>query len=164
MRLSQQGVSLWCGTPDAPAPSGPVSAGADTSITVGLQPHDAHASVTGLYRGKHGNPQMLPAQPVHAGGSGSQYFRAHLSGFKPGDKVEYVPIYRSGARQIPSNEEAEKYVASFTMGAPAAHPAAAGQHPVLSRHHGSEAEDPKEALRTVLQPGGRLNSAALGDS
>ena len=75
-----------------------------------------------------------------------------------------MPIYRSGARQIPSNEEAEKHVASFTMGAPAAHPAAAGQHPVLSRHHGPEAEDPKEALRTVLHAVGVLNSAALEDS
>jgi hypothetical protein len=181
MRASQGGVSLWYGTPDALAPSGVVAAGGDTSVTIGLQPPDPAANITVLYRINHGAPLTIAAQPTHHDGSGKQYFRAQLAGFTEGDKVEYVAIYRSGARQIPSNHEAESHVASFTVGA-ASGPQGAGKHAETehhgphatalqaasglpaSDHHGPEAEDLKEALRAVLRASGVLNSAALQDS
>ncbi len=96
MRLTQGGVSLWYGTPDAPAPSGAVAPGGDTSITIGLQPADQAASITVLYRINHGAPLTIAAQPTHQDASGKHYFRAQPTGFKAGDKVEYVAIYRSG--------------------------------------------------------------------
>jgi len=156
MRVSQEGVSVWYGTPDAPAPSGNVAAGADTSVTVGLQPPDAQASVTVLYRINHGAPRTVTALPTHHDSSGKQYFRADLSGFKAGDKVEYVAIYRSRSLQIPSNHEAETHVATFFVGQPAhlPAPAAVHLHPV---------EDPKEALRAILHNSGALDSKALED-
>src|SRR5471032_2565008 len=128
MRVSQEGVSVWYGTPDAPAPSGNVAAGADTSVTVGLQPPDAQASVTVLYRINHGAPRTVTALPTHHDSFGKQYFRADLSGFKAGDKVEYVAIYRSRSLRIPSNHEAETHVATFFVGQPAHLPAPAAVH------------------------------------
>ena len=157
MRVTQGGVSLWYGTPDAPAPSGTVAAGADTSITVGLQPPDPHASVTVLYRINHGAPHTIPAPATHHDTSGKQYFRAQLSGFKPGDKVEYVAIYRSGAHQIPSNQEAETHVATFNVGPPHASTPPTGAH-------GPTVDDPKEALRAVLHASAVLGSKTLEDS
>jgi hypothetical protein len=157
MRVSLGGVSLWYGTPDAPAPSGVVPSGGDTSVTIGLQPPDPAANITVLYRINHGAPHTITAQPVHHDPAGKQYFRAHLTGVKDGDKVEYVAIYRSGIRQIPSNQEAERHVATFTMGAPHdSHPAA--------EHHGPGVEDLKETLHAVLRASSVLNSAALEDS
>src|SRR5260370_10930488 len=157
MRVSLGGVSLWYGTPDAPAPSGVVASGGDPSVTCGVKPPDPAAHITVLYRINHGAPHTIAAQQTHHDPSGKQYFRAHLTGIKDGDKVEYVAIYRSGSRQIPSNQEAESHVATFTMGAaPASHPPA--------EHHGPGVEDLKETLHAVLRAASVLNSAALEDS
>ena len=159
MRVSEGGVSVWFGTTDAPAPSGVVAAGGDTSVTVGLEPPDAAASVTVLYRINHGPPHTVAAPPTHHDAAGKQYFRAQLSGFKSGDKVEYVALYRSGTRQIPSNQEAESHVVTFTVG-PASNVTG---HPPTGEH-GPVADDPKETLRAVLKASHALGSAALEDS
>jgi hypothetical protein len=158
MRVSQRGVSVWYGTLDAPAPSGVVAAGGDTSVTVGLEPPDPAANITVLYRINHGPPHFATAQPTHPDHPGKQYFKAELTGFKNGDKVEYVAVYRSHGRQIPSTQEAEGHVATFTVGAPA------GAHATSAQHQGSEAEELTQALHAVLRTAGVLNSAALETS
>lgn len=112
MRVSEGGVSLWYGTPDAQAPSGTLPKDADTSVTIGLAPPDAAAKITVLYRINHGGPLTVLARPTPPA-AGKQYFKAELTGFKENDKVEYVAIYRSGTRQIPSNQEAESHVVTF---------------------------------------------------
>jgi Tc toxin complex TcA C-terminal TcB-binding domain/Neuraminidase-like domain len=162
MRVSQGGVSVWYGTPDAPAPSGVVAEDGDTSVTVGLQPPDPVASIMVLYRINHGAPRTVAAQPTHHDPSGKQYFRAQLTGFKNGDEVEYVAIYRSGLRQIPSLQEAESHVATFTLGPPGGAHATVGH--AEAQHHGPEAEDLKQALHAVLRAASPLNSAALEES
>lgn len=162
MRASNQGVSVWFGTPDAPAPSGVVAAGGDTAITVGLEPPDPAANITILYRINHGAPHTVTAHPKPQHVTGKQYFGAQLTGFKEGDKVEYVAIYRSGVRQIPSNQEAESHVASFTLGgATASHPS--DQH-ATNEAQTTAAEDLKETLRAVLRAASVLNSTSLEDS
>jgi hypothetical protein len=162
MRASNEGVSVWFGTPDAAAPSGVVPAGGDTSITIGLEPPDPAANITVLYRINHGTPHTVAAHPKPQHVSGKQYFGAQLTGFKEGDKVEYVAIYRSGIRQIPSNQEAESHVASFTLGgATALH--TSDQH-AKSEAQTTAAEDLKETLRAVLRTASVLKSPALEDS
>ncbi len=155
MRVSQGGVSVWYGTPDAPAPSGVVAPGGDTSVTIGIEPPDPHASITVLYRINHGAPHTVAAQPSHQHAAGRQYFQAHLTGFKGGDKVEYVALYHSGTRQIPSNQEAERHVVTFTVG-PEHATAVAGVST-----QSNEAEELKETLHAVLRAANVLNSAAL---
>jgi hypothetical protein len=164
MRVSEGGVSIWFGTPDAPAPSGVVAAG-DTSITIGLKPPDPAARITILYRINHGGPRTVAAQPTRRDAPGTQYYRAQPTGFKEGDKVEYVAIYRSGSRQIPSNAEAESHVTTFSLATAADADAAAGAHHAASHEqHGPDAENLQEAMRGVLHAAKALNSRALEDS
>src|SRR5262249_39907653 len=146
MRVTQGGGSVWYGTPDAPAPSGVVAPGADTAVTIGIEPPDPHASITVIYRINHGAPHTVAAQLSHQHAAGRQYFQAHLVGFKQGDKVEYVALYRSGTRQIPSNQEAESHVVTFTLGAEHQ----AGAHASTSIQS-TEAEELKETLHAVLR-------------
>ena len=159
MQVSRGGVSLWYGTHDAHAPSGTVPAGRDQIVKIGLHPPDPAASIIVLYRINHGPPLTVQAHPTPPV-AGKQYFHAHLTGFKAGDKVEYVAIYRSGSRQIPSNQEAESHVVTFkvapaTGGASAAHPETA--HASAHDAHGPEPADLKESLRAV----GMLGKDAL---
>ncbi|MBV9251239.1 MAG: hypothetical protein JO227_18560, partial [Acetobacteraceae bacterium] len=149
-------------TPDAPAPTGEIPSTDNAAVTIGLQPADPAASISILYRINHGAPATVPAAPTHRDGTGKQYFQARLSGFKNGDKVEYVPIYRSGRRQLPSNMDAEKFVASFTLKAEPAS-AAADAHPV-AQHQAPPAEDPRLALHEVLRAAKVLPSAVLEDA
>src|SRR6516225_3475169 len=114
MRLSDGGISIWCGTPDAPAPSGLIGSWEDTSVSVGIEPPDPHGNITVLYRINHGPPQTAIAQRTH-GHSNKEFFRAHLADIKGGDEVEYIPIYRSNGHQIPSNQDAERHVLSFIL-------------------------------------------------
>ncbi len=162
MKVSQGGVSFWYGTPDAPAPSGVVAAGGDTSVTIGLEPPDPAAHITVLYRINHGAPHTVEALLTHHNTPGREYFHTQLTGFKDGDKVEYVAVYRSGSRQIPSNQEAESHVVVFTVG-PTAGSEAQTSHAADGKH-GPEAEDPQEALRAVLHASSALNSPAQVDT
>jgi hypothetical protein len=138
-----------------------VPTGGDTSVTIGLEPRDPAAKITVLYRINHGAPLTVLAAPLPNPPAGKQYYRAHLTGFKTGDKVEYVAVYRSGARQIPSNAEAENHVASFTLGPAAAAPHAAAHAPAGAA---VEAEDLKAALLASLKATAALSSKALEDS
>jgi hypothetical protein len=66
--------------------------------------------------------------------------------------VEYVAIYRSGSRQIPSNQEAESHVVTFkvaqaTGGASAVHPESA--HASAHDAHRAEAAHLKRSLRAA---------------
>src|SRR6266851_6579721 len=159
MRVTQGGVSVWYGTPDAPAPSGVVATGGDTSVTIGIEPPDPHASITVLYRINHGAPHTVAAQPSHQHAVGRQYFQAHLTGFKAGDKVEYVALYHSGTRQIPSNQEAERHVVTFTLGPERSATVVSGVST-----QSNEAEELKETLHAVLRAANVLNSTALEQS
>src|SRR3712207_3901509 len=102
MRLQREGMSLWYGTPDAPAPGEAVQADAETTITVGVWPVDAGNKVQLLYRANRGPAQTLNAEWLWNDPSGkAQYFRVCLpaSAFRAGDTVEYSVICRCAGRQ-----------------------------------------------------------------
>lgn len=162
MQVNQGGVSVWYGTPDAPAPAGVISGGGDTSVTIGIEPPNTAAEITVLYRINHGAPHTAVAHPNHQGPAGKQYYRALLTGFKEGDKVEYVALYRAGGHQIPSTPEAESHVVSFTVG-PASGSHAAPTH-TGAEQHASGVGDLKETLRATLRAAQVLHSSALEDA
>jgi hypothetical protein len=160
MQVDQGGVSLWYATDDALAPSGRVANGDGLVVTIGLRPPDARANVTVLYRVNHGPPQTAqaqPCQPPKQGARGKQYFRAKLKPFRGGDHVEYVAIYRSGGRQVPSKEEAERAVVTFTVAAPggtqtAPRSGTTNSNPGQSASAGSDAGAPGGAGRLPSRP------------
>jgi len=116
MRFEHEGISLWYGTPDAPAPEQVVRAGAEIDITVGVHPVDSSNRVEIRYRVNQGAIETTSARWLKTDPSGkAQYFRARLPGFRAGDIVEYLVICGCAGRQVPSQDEAHKFASSFRV-------------------------------------------------
>uniref|UniRef100_UPI00190EDAE2 neuraminidase-like domain-containing protein n=1 Tax=Calothrix rhizosoleniae TaxID=888997 RepID=UPI00190EDAE2 len=116
MRSEHEGISLWYGTPDAPAPQENVSAGKQISVTVGVSPADASNRIEIRYRVNQGETQVITARYVpNKGDRRVQYFRASLPAFNPGDVVEYTPVCRCAGRQVPPEDGLEGFTSSFVM-------------------------------------------------
>src|SRR5580698_6569098 len=96
-------MSVWYGTPDAPAPAAEVPAGSGVTITVGVRPMGAKNRLSVHYRVNGG-----PAAKINASQSRtdvrtkSQYFSAHFPAFKAGDTVEYGVLCACAGHEIPS--------------------------------------------------------------
>ncbi|MCA1990905.1 MAG: Tc toxin subunit A, partial [Coleofasciculus sp. S288] len=116
MRIEHEGISLWYGTPDAPAPSDVVSAGSTITVTVGVYPADASNIVEIRYRVNQGAIVTIPARYFQKGRDlRSQYFRASLPAFNPGDTVDYFPVCRCAGRQVPADATIEEFTSSFSV-------------------------------------------------
>src|SRR5438105_681253 len=112
MRFEHDGMALWFGTPDAPAPSGDILADAHSEVvvTVGVQPADASNRVYLRFRTNREQAEhTVDLRWWRNDISGkAQYFRARLpvSTFRPGDTVEYTAVCYCAGRQVPSADEA----------------------------------------------------------
>ncbi|MGD1808192.1 neuraminidase-like domain-containing protein [Dapis sp. BLCC M126] len=116
MRIEYEGISLWYGSPDAPAPQDNISAGKQISVTVGVSPADASNKIEIRYQVNQGETQVITAQYVpHKGDRRVQYFRVSLPAFNPGDVVEYTPVCRCAGRQVPPRDGLEGFTSSFVM-------------------------------------------------
>jgi hypothetical protein len=115
MRSQHEGMSLWF-EPNADAPGEAVPVGIDVKITVAVEPADASNRVEVRYRVNQGPVEKVVAEPVRHIGD-AQYFRACLpaSALHAGDRVEYLAICRCVARQVPSQKDEERFVASFRV-------------------------------------------------
>src|SRR6266700_6932688 len=107
MRFEHDGMVLWYGTPDAPAPSDTVtvSRGSDqasVTVKVGVQPPSASNLVTVHYNVNGGPPQTVVAGFLqHDVDQKAQYFAVRLPALLVGDKVDYIAICRCPGRQVP---------------------------------------------------------------
>src|SRR5436190_12830834 len=105
MRFENDGMVLWYGTPDAPAPLDTVSAGAGdhqaiVAITVAAQPASASNSVTIRFSVNGGPPQLVTAAFMqHNVLQKAQYFVATLPTLRVADKVDYIPVCQCPGRQ-----------------------------------------------------------------
>ncbi len=116
MRFNHDGISLWYGTPDAPAPGATVFAGKDTLITIGVWPTDTSNRIEVRYRQNQGlvntitaaHWQNIPARGIH-------YFRAHLPVFQPGDTVDYSVVCYCAGRQVPDARKLESFASTFVV-------------------------------------------------
>src|SRR5215471_11535496 len=148
MRFEHDGIALWYGTPDAPAPGDtvPVADGtheASVTITVGVQPPSASNSVSVSYSVNNGLPHTVAAgflqHDVH---QKAQYFAARLPVLQAGDKVDYTVLCRCPGRQVPSPEEAQNSGASFRV-------TGAREVPAI-------APEPQHAARQSVTPGAHV--------
>ena len=108
MKYEHDGMIIWFGTPDAPAPGDIVSAGKPVSITIGIRPQSASHEVKVLYRVNNSSdrPKELAAAWIRSDASGKgQYYRAEFPPFHPGERVEYTPVCRCVERQVPHPKE-----------------------------------------------------------
>jgi len=116
MHYEHEGISLWYGTSDAPAPEGAVDAGTGISATIAVQPVDASNKVTVFYRVNQGPIETLAARWLqHDHTNKIQYFRAHFPAFRVGDTVEYTAVCHCAGRQVPDHAEAQQLRSSFNI-------------------------------------------------
>lgn len=121
MRHANQGLELWYGTPDAPAPAGTTEGRDQIQIVLGVQPATS-ASVR--YRVNGGSPLVEPAIRITTDYARNvQYFRAALRALRPGDFVEYIPIATCAGRRVPDPLTATTFPCSFTVAPLASSPA-----------------------------------------
>ncbi len=62
MKIENEGLSLWYGTSDAPAPDGEVIIGDDITVMVGVSPIDANNKVELHYRINQGMTKVIPTR------------------------------------------------------------------------------------------------------
>ncbi len=116
MQIEHNGIILWYGTPDAPAPEDSAPADTDIPITIGVQPADASNTLEIHYQVDRGPTHRIEARFLrNAPARRAQYFQAILPAFRAGETVEYAVICRCAGRQVPPPETTEQFVSSFRV-------------------------------------------------
>jgi len=129
VKLTHDGLSLWYGTPDAPAPfDQEVVARDGVSLVVGVSPASPTNSVAVQYRVDKGFVQSVPGIELHIDQDRSaQYFVIRFPRFTSGNCVEYWPSMRCGGRQVPGAQQrfprSAFHLAPKTAATPAKSPA-----------------------------------------
>ncbi len=103
MRYTHEGLTLWYGTEDTPAPDGVMESGDNLSIIAGVSPANPGNTVSILYRVDGGFERTVRATELRTEyGAGRQYFQATFPKLPPGSKVEYTVIGESSGRRVPN--------------------------------------------------------------
>lgn len=121
MRFSHEGLTLWYGTDDAPAPQDVGVPRDAVTITIGVQPPSPSNTVEVLYRVDQGLVHTLRAVLIHTDHAyDKQYFRATFPHFWTGNQVTYLPILFCAGRQVPDAVAAHSLPSSFRLEIPSA--------------------------------------------
>jgi hypothetical protein len=118
MRYDEDGVSLWYGTADAPAPQGTIDLARSEQAVVnaGMRPPSASNAVDVIYRINGGLPSRVTAAlTTHDPHQQAQYFEAKLPVVRPGDKVDYRVVARLPGHQIPAAATGDAYTSSYVV-------------------------------------------------
>lgn len=117
MELSNDGLTLWYGTADAPAPTAEGEASrSGLTVTVGVRPPGPGNSVSIRYRVDGGAPRIVRAVPQRTDYARSaQYFRAVFPEFRAGEEVEYAPVFTCAGRFAPSADRLSEYPSRFRL-------------------------------------------------
>jgi len=106
MRYTHDGLTLWYGTEDTPAPEGIVDSGETLRVVAGVSPARPSNTVSVLYRVGQGFERTVRASLLRTDyGSGLQYFQAFLPKFSPGSTVDYSVICESCGLRVPDPRE-----------------------------------------------------------
>ena len=121
VRLAYDGLKLWYGTPDAPAPDGTTEQRRGVSVTVGVQPANPSNAVSVRYRVDGRGVETVSAPLVASEFQNrAQYFRAAFPTFWSGETVEYVPVVSCEGRRAPDPATADTFPSSFRLSAASA--------------------------------------------
>jgi hypothetical protein len=108
MKFNREGLSLWYGTEDAPAPEDVEVVCHGISVTIGVSPLSQSNTVTIRYRINRGIVQTIPAILVRTD-------HAIFPAFRGGEQVEYLPILSCGGRQVPDVSVMNSFPSSFRL-------------------------------------------------
>jgi hypothetical protein len=118
VKFSNEGLSLWYGTPDAPAPLDEIVSRTEASAVVGVHPANPVNAVNVRYRVDGGIVQSAAGRALHTDYvKNSQYFVVPFPRFPVGNTVEYCPVLSCGGRQVPSPSVAERFQSKFRLAA-----------------------------------------------
>ena len=119
MRFENDGMVLWYGTPDAPAPLDTVSAAAGghqaiVTITIAVQPASASNSVTIRFSVNGGPPQTVTAAFLqHNIVQKAQYFVATFPTLQVADRIDYIAVCKCPGRQVPDTEQKVRLIVCY---------------------------------------------------
>jgi hypothetical protein len=121
VRLAHDGLELWYGTPDAPAPDGTTERRDGVSVTVGVRPANPFNAVSVRFRVDGRGVQTVSA-PLMTNDfqHQTQYFRATFPTFWSGETVEYLPVVWCEGRRTPDPATSGTFPSAFRLGAASA--------------------------------------------
>jgi hypothetical protein len=110
MESSNDGLTLWYDTPDAPVEGG--------TITVGVRPAHPANSVSLSWRVDGGFVRSTAAAALPAPAGNDQYFRAPLPAAPEGALVEVLPVLMAAGRRVPAAGEEPGWLRYRQAGVP----------------------------------------------
>jgi hypothetical protein len=118
VKLSRDGLTLWYGTPDAPAPQDEIVSRNGASLVVGVHPPNPTNAVQVRYRVDKGVAQVAPGRELRTDYEReAQYFHVAFPNFPTGKVVEYCPIFSCGGRQVPAPPATDRFPSKFFLAA-----------------------------------------------
>src|SRR5688572_11170595 len=116
MQLTNDGLTLWYATDDAPAPDGGEESRSGVSMTVAAQPASPGNAVAIRYRVDGGPERDVRAVLSRTDfARNTQYFRATFPDFWSGERVDYVPILSCAGRRVPDPTTGVRLPTSFRL-------------------------------------------------
>lgn len=117
MHFSNDGLSLWYGTPDAPAPFDQEVVPRDgASVVVAVSPPNPTNAVQVRYRVDGGPIRTVPGRELRLDQQRAvQYFAATFPPFPSGDVVAFSPVLSCAGRQAPAPHLADRFPTSFRL-------------------------------------------------
>jgi hypothetical protein len=116
VNLTHEGLTLWYGTPDAPAPLDELVPRVGASLVVGAHPANPTNAVRVRYRVDGGIVQSVPGREFRTDYErDAQYFAVTFPSFPTGHLVEYSPLLSCGGRQVPPPRVANQFLSKFRL-------------------------------------------------
>jgi hypothetical protein len=121
VHFTHDGLSLWYGTPDAPAPFDQEVVPRDAaSVVVAVHPANPTNSVLVRYRVDGGMVQAMPGRELRTDFAREvQYFVARFPPLPGGQVVEFAPSVSCGGRQAPPAALGQRFPSRFRLATPA---------------------------------------------
>jgi hypothetical protein len=117
MNLTHDGLTLWYGTADAPAPfDQELISRRGATLIVGVHPSRPTNTLSVSYRVDRGIVQTVPGREMRTDHAREiQYFAVVFPPFVTGNVVEYSPVLSCAGRQVPSPALASRFRSSFRL-------------------------------------------------
>ena len=138
MNISHEGLSLWYGTPDAPAPGDEgIVPRRGASLVVGVHPAHPANTLEVRYRVDGGREQRVTGRQLRTDYDKQiQYFGVSFPEFFGGHTVEYSPVLSCAGRQLPPPTASTRFPSKFHLAPAEARHAPAPRLPAPSKHVG----------------------------
>ncbi len=117
MQFTNDGLSIWYGTPDAPAPGdGGVVRRAGVSLVIAARPANPLNSVLVRFRVDGGRVHSVPGREVRTDFDRQvQYFAVAFPPFINGEVVEFSATLSCVGRRVPAPQFADRFPSKFRL-------------------------------------------------